>query len=153
MKRSWKDSWVVGSVRDGHVRGWLAETEVQTKTIEIGDWGRAILTPPSPTGHPGDIRIDFENTTEARQKALTFAQTLYEELRRRSDKICVEFVRASDHYHLLVSDYSMRLTQLASDFARTISTGDLGAQGRTARTARSVNTSVTKHVRHHNAED
>jgi len=150
--KRWKAPWEADAVRDRHVLGWLheAETEAQTKTLEIGDWGRVILTPPSPTGDPGDIRIDFEDTTEARQKALTFAQALYDELRRRSAEVCVEFVRASDHYHLLVSDYPLHLARVASSFARTISTGDLGAQGRSAR---SVSTSVTNHVRHRGAED
>lgn len=148
-----KAPWEAGAVRDPHVLGWSVEPEVQTRTLEIGDWGRVILTPPSPAGDPGDIRVEFEDTPEARQNALTFAQGLHEELRHRSAEICVEFVRASDHYHLLVSDHSMRLARLASDFARTISTGILGAQGRPARPARSVSTSATKHVRHRSAED
>jgi hypothetical protein len=148
-----KDSGEAGAVRDRHVLGWMVEDEVQTKMLEIGDWGRVILTPPSPAGDPGDIRIEFEDTTEARQKALTFAQTLHEELRRRSSEVCIEFVRASDHYHLLVSDYPLHLARVLSSFARTISTGAFGAQGRPARPARSVSTSVTSHARHRGAED
>lgn len=148
--KRWKAPWETGAVRDDHVVGWLAETEVPTKTLEIGDWGRVILTPPSPTGDPGDIRVEFEDTPDARQNALTFTQTLYEELRRRSSEVCIEFVRASDHYHLLVSDYPLHLARVASSFARTISTGVLGAQGRSAR---SVSTSVTNHVRHRSTED
>ena len=153
VKRFWKrGSEVENSVRDGHVYSWAtyALPESSSKRLEVGDWGVLLLTPPGPMGEPGDIRIEFKDTIEARQNALTFAQELHAEILRRFHELTVEFVRAPDHFHLLVGEPMMREARAASELVRAISTGAISGRGRPAR---SISASVTNHVRHRNAAD
>lgn len=70
------------------------------------------MTPPGPMGEPGDIRFDFRDTIEARQAALVFAQELQKEIAERLPMCHVEFVGASDHYHLLVMERQAHLAQM-----------------------------------------
>jgi hypothetical protein len=138
--------------RDGHVLGWVGSVvmpEVPQKTLEIGDWGRVIMTPPGPSGEPGDIRIEFEDTLEARRKALEFAKELHGELLARMHGLSVEFVPASDHYHLLIGDYPMSQARTAARLAGSIYTGALSGRGGSVGSVKAS----TNHIKHRSAED
>lgn len=120
----------------------MTSTAPIVKTCAM-EWGRLVMTAPPRSGEPADIRIEFHPTLVARREAFLFVQEMYRELTERFSTqnvdAKVEFIRASDHYHLLISDRVVAEANVAVGLTRAISHGAMSGQG----TGRSVSTTIT----------
>lgn len=132
------------SSRDHHVRSWMAVgTAPSSKVIEM-EWGTLIMTPPVQSGEPADIRFNFKNDVQSRRQAFEFVRVVREEITGRlaaqNVDARVEFVPASDHYHLLIVDRVAVEARAANGVIRAFSHG--ATSGREA-PKRSISTTIT----------
>jgi len=93
-------------------------------------------------GEPGDIKFEFRDTPEARRDALSFARELQEEL-ARSLPIChIEFVGASDHFHLLIVErqahQARAMARLGAGMVGALSNGVTSGRQTSAGPVRSI---------------
>lgn len=121
----------------------MTSTAPASKIIEMA-WGQLVMSLPTQAGEPSDIRINFRNNIAARRQAFDFARAMQEELAQRFAILDVdakiEFVTASDHYHLLVGDRSVAQAKVAAGLMRTISHGAMSGRGTSGR---SVTATIT----------
>jgi hypothetical protein len=94
-------------------------------------WGILSMTLPPTQNDACDIRFDFKRDLESRKNAFQFARSMHDELAKRlAGSSTIEFVPASDHYHLVIRQLGHAFARVAAGMVHTLSHGAMSVRGR-----------------------